>query len=202
MPSRMIFLILDTEYTSWEGAYLRGWSGEGEHRELVQISSIKVKDLRTFNGSEFLSLYAKPRLNPLLSDYFKDLTGISQEFVDEVGFEIADVINLFADFSDGVHCFSWDNDIAILEENIDLLGNKFSLRIGKHTDVRRLFEFYGFNCEALSSGEISDRVPGSSSILPGNSHNALSDCVSIASAMHKLGEKVGYEDLFETMIAL
>lgn len=31
------FVFYDTEYTSWEGAMQRNWSGPDEHRELVQL---------------------------------------------------------------------------------------------------------------------------------------------------------------------
>ena len=195
----MTFLILDTEYTSWEGAHLRNWSGQGEYKELVQLSCIKMRDIRTFNGSEFLSLYTKPKLNPVLSDYFQSLTGINQQLINEVGLEIIDAIQLFSDFSEGLHCFSWENDIAILEENIKLLSTEPSLCIKKHTDIRLLFEHFGVHCSHLSSGEIDDQIPGASIISPGNRHNALSDCVSIVSAINKLGCKYGFDNVVDVM---
>jgi hypothetical protein len=37
------FVFYDTEYTSWEGAMQRNWSGLDEHRELVQLSAIRVR---------------------------------------------------------------------------------------------------------------------------------------------------------------
>ena len=37
------FVFYDTEYTSWEGAMQRNWSGPNEHRELVQLSAIRVR---------------------------------------------------------------------------------------------------------------------------------------------------------------
>lgn len=33
------FVIFDTEYTTWEGAADRDWTGPGEHREVVQIGA-------------------------------------------------------------------------------------------------------------------------------------------------------------------
>jgi len=35
-------IIFDTEYTAWEGAKERNWSGSGEHREIVQIAAVKI----------------------------------------------------------------------------------------------------------------------------------------------------------------
>ena len=37
------FIIFDTEFTAWEGSMQRGWSGQNEHREIVQISAIRIK---------------------------------------------------------------------------------------------------------------------------------------------------------------
>eukprot|EP00959_Pyramimonas_sp_CCMP1952_P460150 9479398-Pyramimonas_sp.AAC.2 len=37
------FVLVDTEYTTWEGAHARHWSGPGEAREVVQIAAIKVR---------------------------------------------------------------------------------------------------------------------------------------------------------------
>ena len=38
-----VFVLYDTEYTSWEGSLQRGWSRPDEHRELVQLSAIRVR---------------------------------------------------------------------------------------------------------------------------------------------------------------
>lgn len=198
----MSTVILDTEYTSWEGAYQRGWSGDGEHRELVQISAIKILNLETLNKTEFFSFYTKPRVNPQLSDYFINLTGISQHMVDANGVEIIDAINSFVDFSAGCNCLSWDNDISIIEENISLLHEKPVLRIRKNIDIRGLFTKYGIDCSTISSGQIDSLLDGPSVIKPGQSHNALSDCVSILSAITKLATNHGYSNIIESINSL
>ena len=36
-------VIYDTEYTTWEGAQKRNWSGPGEYREVVNIGAIKIE---------------------------------------------------------------------------------------------------------------------------------------------------------------
>lgn len=195
----MQFLVLDTEYTSWEGAAARNWSAPGEFKELVQLSSIKISDLRTFHNSRFFSLYTKPTRNKQLSNYFVDLTGISQSTINTLGVPIDEAIDCFGDFSKGIHCFSWDNDIEILEENIRLLDNGKSLQIKKHTDIRLLFQFFGFDCSQNCSSDISSMVPGQSPVLPGNGHNALSDCISLLSATHKLGQIYGFDHVEEVM---
>ncbi len=53
----MEVVILDTEYTGWEGSFERNWSGLDEHREIVQIDAIKLKKL------ERCSILIKPTLS-------------------------------------------------------------------------------------------------------------------------------------------
>ena len=74
------FIIYDTEFTAWEGSQEREWSGENEFRELVQISAIRVKKKgNTIAITKKLNLYVLPHINPRLSKYFTNLTGINQE---------------------------------------------------------------------------------------------------------------------------
>ena len=103
----MEFILYDTEYTSWEGSLQRLWSGEGEKRELVQISAILVKDLRSLNGTEFFSIYTKPIINPILSNYFINLTGIKQSYIDKFGISL-EGFKKFIEFSSKKICLCWE----------------------------------------------------------------------------------------------
>jgi len=78
----MKYIVFDTEFTSWEGSQENNWSKKGEHRELVQIGAYKIH-----NGEiiETLNLFIKPRINPLLSKYFIDLTGITNKKINKDG---------------------------------------------------------------------------------------------------------------------
>jgi len=99
------FILFDTEFTSWEGSMQRMWSKEWEERELVQISAIYVEDLNTLNQTKFFSVYTKPQINPKLSDYFINLTGIDQITIDNYGLTIEEGIKQFCDFSKDKFCF-------------------------------------------------------------------------------------------------
>jgi hypothetical protein len=35
-------VIYDLEYTTWQGAHERKWSGENEHREIIRIGAISI----------------------------------------------------------------------------------------------------------------------------------------------------------------
>src|SRR3989338_11023344 len=104
-------VVFDTEYTSWEGAQARKWSGPNEYREIVQIGAVRV-DASTpdFKEVDSLLIYVKPVKNPTLSQYFIDLTGITQETVDTRGVTLAEAVQKFYTWSAGYTCYSWGLD--------------------------------------------------------------------------------------------
>jgi len=69
-------VIYDTEFTTWEGAMERGWSGENEHRELVQIAAQRI-NLQTQVVVGSFEVLVQPVVNPQLSEYFIDLTHVT-----------------------------------------------------------------------------------------------------------------------------
>ena len=87
------FIILDTEYTSWKGSQERNWSKENEYKELVQIAAIKIKKTqKTLKLVKKINIYVKPKKNPQLSDYFINLTNISQETIDKKGIKFKEAM--------------------------------------------------------------------------------------------------------------
>ena len=109
------YIVFDTEYTSWEGSLENNWSRENEFTELVQISAIKVTN---FNINKF-NIYIKPIINPILSDYFINLTGITNNMlINAVDFKTA--INKFKEFCEDYPLYSYGNDLDIIEENYKL----------------------------------------------------------------------------------
>ena len=72
----MSFVIFDTEYTSWAGCQKNGWKGN-QKKEIVQISAIKLSD--NLNVICECNILCKPIINPILSDYFVELTHITND---------------------------------------------------------------------------------------------------------------------------
>ena len=75
----MQIVIFDTEFTAWEGSMQRQWSLDWEHREIIQIAAVKVE--LTLSGAQVVSSFntlVKTVINPTLSDYIIQLTGIEQ----------------------------------------------------------------------------------------------------------------------------
>lgn len=117
--SHPLLVVYDLEYTTWEGARERRWSGPDEHREVVQVGAVRLED-----GAE-LSLLVKPHLNPGLSAYFTDLTGITQDQVDRHGMDFPEALDRLADFAAGADLASNGADEGVLRENCALTGCAF-----------------------------------------------------------------------------
>lgn len=181
------FVIFDTEYTTWQGAHERHWDGDNEFREIVQIAAIKV-DRQNFEEIDCLELLIKPRRNPVVSDYFVDLTGISREDVLEKGIDFTKAMHLFHSFAKHQQAMSYGEDTMILGENFGMVENF----------RESLYNIYSFNVAAvihavapevslINSGRLADffgvSVPH---YAENHQHDALYDCRSILAALKHL----------------
>tara|TARA_Y100000589_G_C27198895_1_gene648422 strand:+ start:2725 stop:3333 length:609 start_codon:yes stop_codon:yes gene_type:complete len=193
------FILFDTEFTSWEGSMQRMWSKEWEERELVQISAIYVEDLNTLNQTKFFSVYTKPQINPKLSDYFINLTGIDQITIDNYGLTIEEGIKQFCDFSKDKFCFSWGDDIGVIKRNVDLCKIKNNLSLDLAFDIKEFFMRFNIETSNFNSGNIENFSNENSIITSGKEHNALSDCISMLSALIKLRKIYGLKKIVKEM---
>lgn len=167
-------IVMDTEYTAWEGSWQRKWSAPGERREIVQIAALKIgADGRE---SDRFVRYVKPIFNPLLSDYFISLTGITQEKVDSEGIDFLDAMFEYRDFAEGHHSWCYGRDDEIVAENAGWFGAKFDMPA--FMDARPLVAMAGHDPSEWSSGTVHRLVgverPGS------REHDALDDCLSLS----------------------
>ena len=92
LPKKII--VFDTEFTAWPGSQERNWGAPGEYKEIVQIGAVKI-ETENFVETDSLDIFIRPQLNPILSDYFIKLTGITQKVVDENGVNYLNVIKQF-----------------------------------------------------------------------------------------------------------
>ena len=195
MDNYLNLLIIDAEWTAWEGSMERNWSLENEYREIVQISAIKIYDLETLHNTKFFSIYIKPKINSTLSDYFINLTGIKQKDIETNSIDIVSGSKLLSEFIQNCHCLSWGNDIKRINDNLALISSKFRIEPSKSSDIRELFRLYGVNTSDYTSGLIDNYSNEKSIIKPGSNHNALSDCISMVSALSKFERSQGKEVL-------
>lgn len=117
-------ILYDLEYTAWPGSRETRWSRPGEHREIVEMGARRI---RIDNGSLVIlagfSVLVKPTRNPKLSDYFTQLTGITQADLEKDARTFADTWREFCRFSHGARVLlSFGEDDEIIRENLALNG--------------------------------------------------------------------------------
>lgn len=185
----MSFIIFDTEYTTWPGCQENGWKGN-QKKEIVQIAALKVSD-KLDVIDEFNAL-CKPVINPILSDYFTELTHISNTQIKKYGELFSSVYKKFETFIGNDLCYShaWgcdyinEADGKIMNENV-LLNH---LSIAKKVTYRNiapvfveLYKKHNINIKSQCSGEIAKLLGIEKNMghLKLDTHNAFYDTYSI-----------------------
>ena len=176
-----IVVAFDLEFTSWEGAVSRHWTGAGERREVVEIGAVKLDAAQSFRELAALRVLVRPLLNPLLSDYFTGLTRITQREVDQNGLSFSEALKAFATFveaADAIVC--WGSDAMVLAENCGIHRISFPISELKFHSVRSQV------CEAFdlpyatASGELPDLL---GLRRTGEKHDAISDARAVGDAL-------------------
>ncbi len=127
----------------------RRWSGPGEYKEIVQIGAVRLDD--GWNEEAALSLFIRPRINPILSDYFTNLTGITQAKLVEEGMDLVLAMEKFGEFigpSLTAYCNGCDE--MVLADNCELFG------IAPPPYMSRLCDIHGYFL--ADSGLTSDKL--------------------------------------------
>lgn len=183
--NQRFIIIWDTEYTSWEGCNKNGWDpNKNQYMELVQIGAILVDTSNYSIKKEFLS-FVKPTINPKLSKFFKNLTGIEQSDVDSAQNSMQ-VISDFLNFVKDYNCYSYGNDVEVLLENIRLHNLNIKINNKNFHDVREIFKSKGISTEKYCSGNITEAFGVKNKE---KMHNALFDAKSILEGLKILSIK-------------
>ena len=160
----MSFVIFDMEYTSWKGCLEFGWQGK-QKKEIVQIAALKVSD--TLDVLNSFNALCKPVINPVLSDYFVNLTHITNEQIEKYGKSFEETYSNFENFVDSNICYShgWGlgysnkSDGEIVEENLRLYNMLIPQKL-KYRNIAPIFkQLYTENkikIESQSSGQIAE----------------------------------------------
>lgn len=178
--------ILDSEWTSWEGAWARNWSGPGEFREVVEIGMILVTDDPELRETGCFRVLVKPILNPDLSDYFINLTGIQQSEVNAQGVTLADALRGMTEFlgPQPVRIYSHGRDGYYLSENCVRIGTPFTFAASRFVNVNEtIAAFLGRTKVSYASSDLPELLGFTP---PGDAHTAVADCRCIAQALRAL----------------
>jgi inhibitor of KinA sporulation pathway (predicted exonuclease) len=174
-------VVWDTEFTAWPGSQERGWTGPGEHRELLQIGAVALDATAGFAEIAAFERIVRPKINPRLSQYFIDLTGITQQRVDGEGVLFPRALDDFAAFvnrwTGQVGAFGRDD--LVLGENCTLHGIAPPIALGRFRDLRPALE-----AAIGRTGMMSSELPRFVGLpVPGQAHDALADARAIASVL-------------------
>lgn len=183
-----MFVIYDTEYTSWKGCQEKGWI-EPQKKEIVQIAAVKVERSSLKVLDEFC-VYIRPTFNPVLSDYFVNLTGITNEKIEKEGlsFELAD--ERFAKFAGDLPCYAhgWADKDQIADGAILKLNWQYNHLPERKIDFRNIapwfkkqYQKHHIDIKSQSSGQIVKLLglEKNMKMLGLDEHNALFDVYSI-----------------------
>ncbi len=189
LPER--FILFDLEWTTWEGAEARNWSREGEHMEVVQAGAALL-DGRHMEELESINVLIRPQFNPILSQYFIDLTGITQEEIEQKGIDFRAFLKIFLDFCSElpIYCFGRADggglsDYDVLVKNCELLEMKFPLARTRFHNINEIFHQHGYEIEQSGSSPEAFGIE-----LPFRPHDALNDVRAVLIALRALNERL------------
>jgi inhibitor of KinA sporulation pathway (predicted exonuclease) len=176
-----VLVVWDTEFTAWPGSQERGWTGPGEHRELVQIGAVALDATAGLTEIAVFERIVQPKINPRLSQYFIDLTDITQQRVDREGVTFPRALDDFAAFANrwmgSIGAFGRDD--LVLSENCALHGFVAPIAPGRFRDLRPALE-----AAIGRTGMMSSELPRFVGLpSPEQAHDALADARAIASVL-------------------
>jgi|AntRauTorckE6833_2_1112554.scaffolds.fasta_scaffold15633_2 inhibitor of KinA sporulation pathway (predicted exonuclease) len=185
-------VIYDTEFTTWEGAMDSGWAEDWQERELVQIGAIRV-DIESLAILDRFDEIFRPVINPVLSDFFIELTGITNQDVAEKGLEFSAGFKKFIDFAKDDIIYAYGLDAEVLNLNCELHKREDWVDYLKSDSVLPYFESHGVDARKINSGKLADYFGVDIEI---REHNAMDDVYSIHAALKHLkaqGHKIPFE---------
>ena len=174
-------VVLDLEFTAWDGSLARRWTGPGEYREIVQIGAVTLAAEPGFPEIGALERLVRPRINPILSRYFIDLTRISQDQVDDRGVAFPVALDEFAAFIASCPVIvSNGEDFDVIAENCRLCGLDFPFAPDRFLNISPVLAKLCGVGHHVGSGELPGILPDVPQL---GAHNALADARMVAQAL-------------------
>lgn len=185
-PQTGEFVVLDLEYTSWEGSLQRRWSADWEYREIVQVGALRLQaETQKFVVKDTFERLVKPVKNPSLSDHFSKLTGITNNMVSKEGRDFKNVLSELRRFvPEAANILSVGCDGEVLRENAALHKTPYPFSENQIWNIRPALSKV---MNIPESRVVSCKLP---EILGLDSsrkeHSALADALSIHEALNHL----------------
>jgi inhibitor of KinA sporulation pathway (predicted exonuclease) len=177
-------VIMNTEQTCWKGSLGRTWSGSVEAREVIQIGAVTV-DTETFSVISEFNVIVQPDCNQQLSTFCTELTGITQDRLEQEGVTFLTAYDQWDTYSGSQLVLVYRADDDVLRENLAMHGKPRQL--SPFLKLRSLLEACGVNMEGINSGKIG-RSLGSQETF--REHDALADVRSMAAGLNMLARLI------------
>ena len=180
-------VIFDLEITAWEGSHQRMWSEPWEFREFFQLGAVRYRVCRDgFVEEDSLDLYVRPTKNPILSDYIQNLTGITNEIIQQQGVSCAAGVRRFSEFvKPGETIYSNGLDGETVRENCLLNNIEYPFSLDQVINIKRaLAAALNTTEEHAVSSDLPELV--GLSVTPTCKHTALADVQAIGMAINEL----------------
>ena len=168
-------VVFDLEFTAWAGSMASRWSRDGEHTEVVQVGAVKL-DAETLKLTDEFECLVRPRVNPVLSQYLIDLTGITNEMLDAKAVDFITAYRGFLDFVGPSPIWAFGRDDQILAFNLKLYAWD-GLPVPPYSNAVPWFAAHGID---LMGKHACDVAEASGAVFTGRKHDALSDARSVA----------------------
>jgi len=179
--SQPFAVVFDLEFTAWDGSMASYWLRPGEFKETVQIGAVKVDC--AFQAGDRFDMLVRPRLNPVLSDFLQNLTGITNEQVRARGVDFAEAYKAFVTFAGDLPILSFGRDDLVLAGNLRLYGLKDLPPLPRFLDIRQWLHEQGIDVRGMHACDVG---PAAGVPFEGQTHNGLHDALSVAAGMAAL----------------
>lgn len=124
-------VLIDTEYTADENSRRTNW--RGQHREIIQVGVLALDHKLTVLDS--LRAYVRPKLNPVLSEYIKKLTGIRQTDVNGAP-ELPEAWKKIGWYYENRAAYSFGGDREVFAENFKIHDMPVPDTVARMHDIR------------------------------------------------------------------
>lgn len=134
-----------------------------------------------------INMYIRPKINPTLSEYFINLTGIDQKTVDIKGVDFPTALQEFKEWCGELPMYSFGNDISVIIENCMIHNITNPFKENQSGDARNFFDKNGYSTQGYNSGTI---VKAFGEELSREGHDALNDTRTILDGLILLKKKL------------
>lgn len=173
-------LVIDLEATCWKGSRLpTGERQSIENMEIIELGCVQCDRAGTLLDAR--SFLVKPTINPELSDFCRDLTGITQAMVDQAP-SFPTAVEAMNDWLGDPGCSffwgSWGNyDLKHLVAESQRLGVRSLPLQYPHVNLRKLWRL---TTKQRKKNSLRDALNFHDLVFEGEPHQGLDDAKNIA----------------------